>query len=130
MASQESEAASILGKEHSAQVAVAEADLAVVSNGARYAESLEAFADSLGSVSSSLAALLDSDSSAEGVSPLSVLESDRLEALYDLVGINALLVADLLGFVQILDLIFLANLIDGVNAALIAFKCCHCIHSS
>ena len=101
---------------------MAEAYLAVVSNRTRYAESLEAFADSLSGVSSLRAALLDCDCSAERVSPLCILECDRLQVLYDLIRVDALLVADLLGILDGSKTILFADFVDLINTALIAFE--------
>ena len=119
---EECEAASVLGEEHSAEVAVAETDLAVVSNRTRYAESLEAFADSLSGISSLRAALLDGDCSTERIRPFCILECDRLQVLYDLIRVDALLVADLLGILDGSKTILFADFVDLINTALIAFE--------
>ena len=122
VACEECEAASILREEHSAEVAVAETDLAVVSNRTRYAESLEAFADSLSGISSLRAALLDGDGSTERVSPFCILECDRLEIFYDLIRVDALLVADFLSIFNGSQTILFADFVDFINTALIAFE--------
>ncbi len=122
VASEEAEAASLLREEHGAEVAVAETDLAVVRNGARHAERLQAFADGFRSVDGRLDVLLDGDGSAERVRPLRVLERDRLEILYDLVRVDALVFADLLRILDGGNPILLADFVDFVNTALIAFE--------
>ena len=90
MTCEESEALSIFLKEHLAEVAVTETYLTLVSNGAGDTESLKSLTDSSSSVSSSCAALLDSDSAAYCVSPLSVFKTDRLDAFNELVDVEAL----------------------------------------
>ena len=122
VAGQECEAGILLGEQHSSQVAMAETYLAVVSNGTRYAESLQAFADSLGSLYSSGAALLDSDSCTQGVCPLCVLEADWLQVSYDSSRVKALLLADVSSCLNRWNVVFLTNFVDTVNTALIAFK--------
>ena len=122
VAGQECEAGILLGEQHCSQVAVTKTYLAVVSNGTRYAESLQAFADSLGSLYSSGAALLDSDSSAQGISPLCVLEADWLQVSYDSSRVKALLLADVSSCFNRWNVVFLTNFVDTVNTALIAFK--------
>ena len=101
---------------------MAETDLAVVSNRTRYAESLEAFADSLSGISSLRAALLDGDGSTERVSPFCILECDRLEIFYDLIRVDALLVADFLSIFNGSQTILFADFVDFINTALIAFE--------
>ena len=70
--------------------------LTSVSNGTGNAESLETFTDCSSSVSSSSAVLLDCDSSAYCVSPLSVLEADRLNAFDEVINIKTSVLCDLL----------------------------------
>ena len=74
---------------------MAKTDLTLVSNRAGDTESLKSLTDSSSSVSSLCAALLDSDSAAYCVSPLSVLEADRLNALNELVDVKTLSLADI-----------------------------------
>ena len=81
VASEEREALGVVTEEHSAQVAVAQANLAVLSNGAGHAEGLEALADDSGGLRGVLGALLDGESAAEGVGPLGVLKRDGLDVL-------------------------------------------------
>ena len=125
MACEECEALSLLGKEHFAQVAVAEANLTVFSNRARDAECLQADADSSSSVSSLRAAHLDGDRAAYGVSPLCVFKADRLGFLYDGVRGNALLFADGLALIDGIDAIFLQDGEDLRLTSLVTFKCSH-----
>ena len=72
--------------------------LTSVSNGTGNAESLEAFTDSCSSIGSLAAVLLDCDSSAYCVSPLSVLEADRLNAFDEMINIKTCVLCDLLSF--------------------------------
>ena len=77
---------------------MAETNLTSVSNRTGDAESLEAFTDCSSSVSSSSAVLLDCDSSTYCVSPLSVLEADRLNAFDEVINIKTCVLCDLLSF--------------------------------
>ena len=125
VASEECEALGLLGKEHFAQITVAEADLTVFSNRARDAECLQADADSGSSVSSLRAAHLDSNRAAYGVSPLCVLKADRLCFLYDGVRVDALLFADGLALINGIDAVFFQDGEDFRLTSLITFKCSH-----
>ena len=114
VASEECEAASIFRQKHGSQIAMAKTYLAVVSNGTRNTESLEAFTDSLCSISSLRAALLDSDCCAQRISPASILKADRLDVFYDLCNIDALVFANFVCIFNRCDTIFFANFIDFV----------------
>ena len=74
VAGQEGEALGLVAEQHGAQVAVAQADLAVVGDGAGDAEALQADADGLGSLGGGLHALLDGDRRADAVRPGGVLK--------------------------------------------------------
>ena len=93
---EEAEALGFFAEKHCSEVAVAETNLAVFSYRTRDAECLKTDTDRCSSVSSLGAALLDCDSCAYGVCPLCVFEADGLGFFYDLVGVDALLVADFL----------------------------------
>ena len=103
MAGEEAEARRLFAQEHRGQVAVAETDLAVVRDGAGDAERLEPDADRLGGLGGLLAALLQRDGGADGVRPAGVLEGDVLDALGDLVGVEAPGLADVEAFLDGLD---------------------------
>ena len=122
MTSQECEALSILSEEHGSQITMAQAYLTMVSNGARNTECLNTFTDSLGSISSSLYALLDCNSGTKSVSPLCVLEADWLQIRNDGSRVKALFLTDISGSFNGSNTVLLANFIYAVNAALIAFK--------
>ena len=122
MACEESKAASLLIEEHSTEIAMANTDLAVICNRARNAERLKSFTDSLSCIESLRAALLYSDCCAERISPLCVLESDRLKILDDLIRIDTLFFADFLSSLDRFDAVLLADFVDTVDTALIAFK--------
>ena len=87
---QEGKALGLVPKQHSAQVAVAQTNLAVVCYGTGDAEGLQADADGGGGVGGGLDALLHGDGSAHGVGPAGVLKADGLDALDDLIGVEAL----------------------------------------
>ena len=76
MTCEEAEALCLLGEEHLAEVAVAEADLAVFGDGAGDAERLETDADCGSGVGSLDSAALYSDSAADCVCPDSVFKAD------------------------------------------------------
>jgi hypothetical protein len=122
VACQECEALGVLLQKHGAQVAVAKADLAVVGDGARDAECLQALADYAGSLRSLAASSLDCESSADCVSPLCIFKADRLDVLYHVIDINTCVIADLLGFLNGGNAIVIQNFIDLVNSSLIRFK--------
>src|SRR5699024_5526613 len=90
VASQESETGGVLAQQAGAQVAVAQADVALLSNRAGDGESLQALADG-GSAGGGIGqAALDGDGGAQGVSPDGVVEADGLHAADDLVAVDAL----------------------------------------
>ena len=120
--SEEREALGVVAEKHGAEVAVTEADLAVLSDGAGHAEGLEALADDSGGLRSVLGTLLDGESAAEGVGPLGVLERDGLDALDDLARIDALVEADLLGLLEGGDAVLSEARVDLVDAALVTFE--------
>ena len=94
----------------------------MICNRTRYAESLEAFTNSFGSVNSLRAALLDCDSSTERICPGSVIKCDWLEILYDLACLNTFFVADFLCIFNGCDTILLADFVNFINTAFIAFE--------
>ena len=125
VAGQEGEALGLVPQQHGGQVAVAQADLAVVGDGAGNAEGLQADADGLGGLGGGGAALLDGDGGAHDVGPAGVLKGDGLNLLHGLVGVDAGCIADALGLFDGLDAVLMQDGIDVVNPALITFKQCH-----
>ena len=119
---QEAEALSLLAQKHSGQIAVAQTHLTVVSHRAGNAESLQTFTDSLSGISGLGAALLNSDSSAYGVGPTGVLESDVLDAAHDLTHVDTLLKANLLGVLAGGDTVLSKDRENLVDAAGVGFK--------
>ena len=109
---------------------VAEADLAVVGDGAGDAEALQADADGLGSFGSGLHALADGDRRADAVRPAGVLEGDGLHALDDLIGIKALFLADSAALLNGVDAVLGEDGVDLVDSSFVAFKQCHFLSSS
>ena len=104
---------------------MAETNLTVLSNGAGNAEALQTDTDSSSGVSSLGATLLDCDSSANGVCPLSVLEADGLSFFNDLIGVDTLSIADLLALVNGGNAILIQNSKDFRLASFLTFKLCH-----
>ena len=96
--------------------------LAVVGNRSGDAECLQTFADSLCRVGCVYATLLDSDSRAYDVSPLRILEADRLRLLAHLVGIETFLLANRFRILNTVDTILCKHGIDFIYAALVTFK--------
>ena len=109
MTSQECETLGVFFQQHLAQVTVTQTNFSLVSNRARDAECLQTFTDCSSSVSSSAAALLDCDSCANGISPLCVFETDRLNALYHLVYIQASCLGYFSSALNRVDAIFFQN---------------------
>ena len=124
---QECEALGLLAQQHCAEVAVAEADLAVVGNGAVDAEGLKAFADLAGSLCVGGHAGLQRDGGADGVCPAGVLKADGLNALDDLVGVEALRLADLTAFLNGADAILCEDTVDFVDSSFVTFKQSHVV---
>ena len=119
---QEAEALCLFLEQHLAEVAVTETNLTLISNRTRNAECLEAFADCSGSVGSSGAVLLDSDSAAYCVSPLSVLEADGLDLLNFMIDVKTLCLADVGTFLDGVDAVVLQNSKDLGFASVVGFK--------
>ena len=95
---EEGEALGLLAQQHRAEIAVTETDLAVFGNAAVDAEGLQTLADLPGGFCGGLHAGLEGDGSADRVSPAGVFEADGLNALDDLIGVEALGLADLVAF--------------------------------
>ena len=130
VASQESEAMGVLMQQHGTQVAVAQANLTLFSNRAGDGESFQAFADGSSAVSSALQAALDSNGSAQGVSPDGVIEADGLDAADDLIAVNALGQQHLVAGVEALQTVGLQAGLDLGHTAILGFKSCHNLCSS
>ena len=122
MTGQEGEALGVVGEQHSAQVAVAQTDLAVLGDGAGNGEGLDALADDGSGLGSVLGALLDGQGAAQGVGPLGVLEGDGLGVVDDLTRVEALVGADLQSFLEGGDAVLSEALADLLDAALVAFE--------
>ena len=97
-------------------------NLTLISYGTRNAECLKTLADSSSSVSSSGAVLLDCDSAAYSVSPLSVLEADGLDLLNFMIDIETLSLADVSTFLDGIDAVVLQNSKDLGFASVVGFK--------
>ena len=129
VAGQESEALGVFAQQHGTEVAMAETDFAVFSDGAGDAEGLQTDTDHLRRVSSGLHAGFDGDGAADGVCPAGVLKADRLGFFHDGIRIDALFLADLSTFFDAVDAIFFDNGVDLINTAFVTFKQCH-FHTS
>ena len=104
---------------------MAAADLAVFSDGAGDAECLEADAESLSSFDSRAGTRLDGDSSAYGVSPASIFESDRLNLLDDIIRIDASSLADIAAFFDAADAVFFQHAEDFIYSSVVTFEQFH-----
>ena len=80
----------VMSRPDQAKVTVAKTNLTVFSNGTGDAESLKTDTDSGSSISSLCATLLNSDSTAYGVSPDSVFEANGLSSANDLIAVDTL----------------------------------------
>ena len=127
---QEGKALALVAEQHSAQVAVAQAHLAVVGHGAVDAEGLQAHADHLGGLGGSPDAGLQGDGRAHGVCPAGVLEANGLNFLDDLVGVEAPGLAELPALLHGADAVLSEDAIDLVDSSFVAFKQCHFLSSS
>ena len=125
MSGEECEALGLLAEQACREVAVSETYLAVVGDRTGDAECLQSLAYRLGGLGCGLHAFLDSDCGAYDIGPLRVLEADLLGVLAHLVGVDALLGADCLGLVDVLDAVFVESGVDLINPALVTFKKCH-----
>ena len=125
VARQEGEALGLIPQQHSAQIAVAQTHLAVLSHRARDAEGLEADADGLGGLGSGLNILLQCDGRADTVGPAGVFKADGLDALHDLIGIKAGSLADLPALLHAGDSVLRQDGIDFLDSSLVAFKQSH-----
>ena len=125
MTREECEALGLIAQQHCAEVAVAEADLAVVSDGAVEAEALKADADVLCSFGSVLCAGLDCDSRADTVCPADVLKADGLDACGDLVRVEAHTLADLSAFLDRADAVLSEDAVYLVYSSLVILKQSH-----
>ena len=97
---------------------MADADLALIRDGAGDAEGLQAFADAAGGVGGGLNALLHGDGGAELIGPLRVFEADGLSALDDLIGVYALGIVECLDFFKILEAVLFEHGLELRHAAL------------
>ena len=125
VAGQEGEALGLLVQQHGAQVAVAQADLALVRDGAGDAEGLQALADAGSGLGGGLYVLLERDGGAQLVGPLGVLKGDGLNALDDLVGVHALGVVVSLQLFEVLEAVLFENRLELGHATFITFKQSH-----
>ena len=109
MSCQKAEAVGFLRKQHGAQVAVAEAHLAVFGNRAGNAESLQADSDRGSRIGRLGATLLQRNRCTYRVSPYRILKADRLSLADDLVTVDSFRQGD---FLARLDRRFSNNAID------------------
>ena len=122
MTCQEAEALSLLFQKHLAKVSVSKTYLTGICNRSRDTEGLKTLTDSSCSVSSLTAALLDCDCCTNGVSPASILKTDRLDTLDLSIYIQSCILCNLLCLFDRSDTIAIQNRIDLVNTSLIGLK--------
>ena len=122
MAGEERKAAGFFRKQHLAEIAVAEADLALLGDRTRHAECLQALADDGSGFRGILYAALEREGNAERVCPGGVFKCDGLHALDDGFHINALGQAELAGRFQAAQIIFRKEFFDLGDAAVFSFK--------
>ena len=99
-----------------------EADFSVLCNGSGNAEGLKPDTDGFGGVRCFLGSFLDRDRAADGVCPACIVESDGLNAFYDLRGIDALVETDLSRIIEIFDSVFFKSSVDLVYSSFVTFK--------
>ena len=122
VACEERKALGLVAEQTGAQVAVAQADLAVLRNGTRNTERLQANADGLGSVRSGIAALLQSDCAAQGICPAGVLKRDGLYTLDNFIYIDSLAQAKVARFLEAGKAILGKALFDFGHSSFFTFK--------
>ena len=122
MARQEREALGLVPKKHGAQVAVAQAHVALLGHRAGNAEGLKADADGLGRVGGGLHVLLYSYGATQGIGPAGVLKCDGLHALYDIIGVEALLITELASLLQAAQAVLGETFLNFGHPSLFAFK--------
>ena len=115
----------VLAQQTSAQVAVAQTDLTLLSDRTGDGESLQALADSSCTLGSIGQAALHSDGGAQGISPDSVIKADGLHTADDLVAVDALSEEHLVASVQRLQTVSLQACLDFRHTAIHRFKSCH-----
>ena len=125
VACQESEAGGVLAQQTSAQVAVAQTDLTLLSNRAGDGEGFQTLADGSSALGSVGQAALDGDGGAQSVGPDCVIEADGLHAADDLVAVDALSEEHLVASVQRLQAVGLQACLDFRHTAIHRFKSCH-----
>ena len=125
VACQESEAGGVLAQQTSAQIAVTQTDLTLLSDRAGDGEGFQTFADGSSALGSIGQAALDGDGGAQGVCPDSVIKADGLHAAHDLVAVDALSEEHLVASVQRLQAVSLQACLDFRHAAIHRFKSCH-----
>ena len=130
VAGQEGEAMGVLMQQHGTQVAVAQTDLALLSDRAGDGEGLEALADGSCTVGSALQAALNGNGGAQGVCPDSIVEADGLDAADDLIAVDALGQQHLVAGVEALQAVGLQAGLDLGHTAILGFKSCHNLCSS
>ncbi len=119
---QEAEALRLVAQEHGAQIAVAEAHLALFRDGTGHRESLQADADLFGGLRGGFHAGLQADGAAERISPDGVVECDLLHAADDFFRIHAFGKAQFARFLQAAEAILGKTLLDFGHSSFFSFK--------
>ena len=119
---QEAEAFRFIAQEHGGQVAVAQAHLAFIRNGAGNAEGLKAFSDGFSGVGGLRAALLNGDGGSHHIGPAGVFKRDGLNAVHNFTGVDSLGKAELFRFFNGADAVFGQGFIDLLDAAVVGFE--------
>ena len=125
VARQKREALRLVPQQHSAQITVAKAHLALLGYGAGDAERLQADADGLRRFGSGLHALFQCNGRAHAVGPAGVFKADGLDTFHDLVGVEARGLADVAALLHAGNSVLRKDGIDFVDSSLVAFKQSH-----
>ena len=126
VAREESKALGVFIQQHRAQIAVAEANLALVGDGTGDAERLKTLADALGGFGGGGHAFLHRDGGAQFVGPLHVFKADGLGALHDGIRVHALGVVIGLDLVKVLEAVLVKHRLELRHTTFIVFKKSHC----
>ena len=125
VACQEAEALGILVQQHCAQIAMAQAHLALLGHRAGNGKGLQALANGSGAVRSALEAALYRNSGTQRISPNGIVKADGLHAANDLVAVDALCKEHLIGGIQRFQPVCLQAGFNFGHTAIHRFKSCH-----
>src|SRR5574344_686799 len=120
--SQECKALSLLTKQTGCQVTMTQTYFTILCYRSRNTERLQTYTNSLSAVSCSLAALLQSDSSTNNISPLGILKADALSLLASFIRIQAELVANCVSLFNIFNTVSIKSSKNLLHSTVLILK--------